>query len=192
MRSLALIAAVVLLAGTAHAQLLATGTFVVSGNDSRVEMFVRDNVGGFSARAREVEGQATVRQTGERSFVADLEVRVPARSITTGFGPRDAQMHRETLQTERFPAIVFVGSVTTDAARVLSTFPAVAHGRLTLRGTTRQVSVPVRITPLPDGFRGRGEFEIKMSDFGIPVPRFLFFVAEDAVKVTVDLLLRSP
>lgn len=192
MRPLALIAAVIVLASTAHAQLLATGTFVVVSQESRVELFVRDNVGGFPARAREVEGRATVRQTGDRSFVADLEIRVPARSLATGFGPRDAQMQRETLQSDRFPVIVFAGSVTTDAARAASTFPAVVHGRLTLRGVTQQISVPIRVTPLPDGFRGRGEFEIRMSDYGIPIPRFLFFVAEDQVRVTLELLLRSP
>jgi polyisoprenoid-binding protein YceI len=101
-------------------------------------------------------------------------------------------MHRETLQSERFPVIVLAGSVVTDAARTASAFPAVAHGRLTLRGVTRQLSVPVRITPLPDGFRGQGEFEIRMSDYGIPTPRFLFFVAEDQVRVTIDIVLRNP
>lgn len=195
MRRWILTAAVVLLASHAHAQASATGRFTVASNESHVELFVRDNVGGFSARAREIEGHATVRQTGEPRFAADLEVRVVTRSLTTGTGPLDAQLDaqmRRELQSERFPVIVFTGSVVTDAARVTSTFPAVAHGRLTLRGITRPLSVPVRITPLRDGFRGQGEFEIKMSDYGIPTPRFLFFVAEDQVRVTIDILLRNP
>jgi polyisoprenoid-binding protein YceI len=191
MRRWILTATVVLLASHAHAQVLATGRFAVASNESRVELFVRDNVGGFSGHAREIEGKATVRQTGEPRFAADLEIRVVTRSITTGTGPLDAQMHRE-LQSERFPVVVFTGSVVTDAARVTSTFPAVVHGRLTLRGITRPLSVPVRITPLRDGFRGQGEFEIKMSDYGVPTPRFLFFVAEDQVRVTIDILLRNP
>ena len=181
----------VLAAPSARAQLLATGRFVVVPEESRVELFVRDNVGGFRARAQQLEGAAVVRQTGERSFVADLELTVAARSITTGLGLRDNQMHREQLLTEQYPTISFQGMVTTDAARVVGTFPAVAHGRLALRGVTRSLSAPVQVTPLPDGFRGRTEFDLRMSDYGMPVPRFLFFVAEDVVRVTVDLRLRA-
>ncbi len=175
----------------ARAQLLATGRFAVVAEQSKVELFVRDNVGGFRVRAEQFQGEAVVRQTGERSFVAELEFTVLARSVTTGLGLRDNQMHRDVLRTEQYPTVTFQGMVTTDAARVIGTFPAMAHGRLTLRGVTRSVSAPVQVTPLPDGFRGRAEFELRMSDYGIPVPRFLFFVAEDVVKVTVDLRLRA-
>lgn len=192
----AVLAAVVLallcgITPTAQAQLLATGRFVVVPQESRLELFVRDNVGGFRVRAQQFEGEAVVRQMGERSFVAELEFAVLARSVATGLGLRDNQMHRDVLQTDQYPTITFQGMVTTDAARVIGTFPAMVHGRLTLRGVTRSVSTPVQITPLPDGFRGRAEFELRMSDYGIPVPRFLFFVAEDVLKVTVDLRLRA-
>jgi len=191
LRILAAVLSTAALAATAHAQLLATGRFLVVPEDSRVELFVRDNVGGFRVRAQQFEGAAVVRQTGERSFVADLELTVFARSVTTGLALRDTQMHRDQLLTDQYPTITFQGMVATDAARVVGTFPAMAHGRLTLRGVTRQVSVPVQVTPLPDGFRGRAEFELRMSDYGMPVPRFLFFVAEDVVRATVDLRLRA-
>lgn len=187
----ALAALLCLVSPAAQAQLLATGRFLVVPEDSRVELFVRDNVGGFRGRARQFGGEAVVRQTGERSFVAELEFTVVAQSVTTGLGLRDNQMHRDVLQTDQYPTITFQGMVTTDAARVIGTFPAMAHGRLTLRGVTRSVSTPVQITPLPDGFRGRAELELRMSDYGIPVPRFLFFVAEDVIRVTVDLRLRA-
>lgn len=183
--------AVVLATSRGHAQLLAIGRFVVVPDQSRIELFVRDNVGGFRGRAREFEGTAVVRQTGERSFVADVQLSVAARSVTTGLALRDGQMHREQLQSDRYPTIAFEGTVATDSARVVGTFPAMAHGRLTLRGVTRPLSAPVQVTPLPDGFRGSTEFELRMSEFGIPTPRFLFFVAEDVVRVTVELRLRA-
>ncbi len=181
----------VLATSRGHAQLLAIGRFVIVPDQSRIELFVRDNVGGFRGRAREFEGTALVRQTGERSFVADVQLSVAARSVTTGLALRDGQMHREQLQSDRYPTIAFEGTVATDAARVVGTFPAMAHGRLTLRGVTRPLSAPVQVTPLPDGFRGSTEFELRMSEFGIPTPRFLFFVAEDVVRVTVELRLRA-
>ncbi len=187
----AAVAVALLVASAGRAQLLATGRFVVVPEESRVELFIRDNVGGFWVRAQQFEGTAVVRQTGERSFVADLELTVVARSVTTGLALRDGQMHRDQLLTDQYPTVTFRGTVTTDAARVVGTFPAVVHGRLTLRGVSRPVSSPAQVTPLPDGFRGRAEFELRMSDYGMPVPRFLFFVAEDLVKATVELRLRA-
>mgnify|MGYP000409828886 FL=1 len=180
----------VLLAWQATAQLLLTGRVQLVPSESRIEFFVRDNRGGFWGRATEMEGVGVVRQTGERAYTADVQVRVPARSVTTGLGLRDAQMHRTQLVSERFPFLTFEGTVTSDRVRVAQAFPARVQGRLTLRGVTREVSFQAGITPIPEGFRGKGEFEIRMSEFGIPIPRFFVFVAEDPVRITVDLVFR--
>lgn len=189
-RALLVLGVVALLAGRATAQLLLTGRVQLVPNESRIEFFVRDNRGGFWGRATEMEGVAVVRQTGERAYAAEVQVRVPARSVTTGLGVRDAQMHRVQLASERYPLIAFEGTAASDRVRVAAAFPARVQGRLTLRGVTREISFPAEITPLPDGFRGRGEVEIRMSEFGIPIPRLFVFVAEDPMRITVDLVFR--
>lgn len=159
---------------------------------SRITFFVRDNRGGFAGSAREMEGRALVRQVEGFVYAAELWVRVPARSATTGLGLRDAQMHRSHLHTDRYPLVAFTGTVFAERVRVASEFPAEVRGILHLHGVQREVLFPARITPLVDGFRGRAEFVVRMSEYGIPLPRFWIFVAEDPVRVAVDLVFRTP
>src|SRR5207249_383539 len=64
-------------------------------------------------------------------------------------------------------------------------------GRLTMRGVTREVAFPVRLTALRDSYLVDGSTTIRMTDFTIPIPRFLIFVAEDPVQVTLKLRFRA-
>ncbi|MDR7417201.1 MAG: YceI family protein [Armatimonadota bacterium] len=169
---------------------LPAGLFVLAPEESRITFFVQDNRGGFTGYAREMEGRALIRQVQEWVYGAEVQVRVPARSLTTGLGLRDAQMHRGHLHPDRFPVIAFTGTVHAAGVRIASEFPAEVRGLLLLHGREREMAFPARIIPLPDGFRGRGEFVVRMSEYGIPIPRFLIFVAEDPVRVTVDLVFR--
>jgi polyisoprenoid-binding protein YceI len=185
----------VVLAGMATAgiaQPLPAGLFVLVPEESQIAFFVRDNRGGFSGRVREMEGRALVRQVREWTYEAEVQVRVSARSLTTGLGLRDSQMHRFYLHADRFPTLIFTGGVTAERVQVASDFAGEVRGSLHLHGVEGEVTFPVRITPLPNGFRGRGRFQVRMSAYGIPLPRFWIFVAEDPVQVTVDLVFRAP
>lgn len=158
---------------------------------SSITFLVRDNRGGFWGYAREMEGGAWVRQTEGFAYAAELDVRVPTRSLTTGLGLRDTQMHRSHLHTDRYPVIAFTGTTVAERVRVASEFIAEVQGTLLLHGVQGKLLFPARIIPYPDGFRGRAELIIRMSEYGIPIPRFFLFVAEDPVRVTVDLFFRT-
>src|SRR2546427_4593473 len=82
--------------------LLPTRPLVLDRAASHLEFFVKDNRGGFTGVAPDLQAQAVVREQ-DGTFAADLIVRVDARSITTGSGLRDNQMRREIRQTERDP-----------------------------------------------------------------------------------------
>jgi hypothetical protein len=60
---------------------------------------------------------------------------------------------------------------------------------LTIRDLTREIEVPLRITALADSYLAEGQVTVRMSDFRIPIPRFLVFVAEDPVQVVLRLRL---
>jgi len=53
------------------------------------------------------------------------------------------------------------------------------------------MAFPVRVTALLDSYLIEGTTTIRMTDFTIPIPRFLIFVAEDAVQVTLKLKFRA-
>lgn len=166
--------------------LVPIGTFEIDRSASRVEFFVKDNRGGFTGIVRSLSAAATVREQGN-SFVGDVEVQIDARTITTGIGMRDGQMRRDFLETDRFPFITFRGSVAPADRIGALPFRAIMRGLLTIKQTSREVEIPVRVTALRDTYLAEGQVTIKMSDYRIPIPRFLIFVAEDPVTITLKV-----
>lgn len=169
--------------------LLPVGTFRIEPGESRVEFVMRDNRGGFTGMTDRLEGTATVRGEGE-TFTAAVDGRVDARTLVTGNGMRDAQMRRDFLRTEQFPFITFKGTATTHDRATATTLRVVLKGQLTIRDATREIEMPLAVTALVDEYRASGEVVVKLSDYGIPLPRFFIFVAEDPVTVRLRVRLK--
>src|SRR2546428_12100647 len=74
--------------------LLPTGPFILGRAASHLEFFVKDNRGGFTGLAPDLQAQAVVREP-DGTFAADVIVRVDARSLVTGRGLPANQRRRE-------------------------------------------------------------------------------------------------
>lgn len=171
---------------------LPVGTFVLDPATSQVEFFVPDNRGGFTGVARTVQTAATIREQ-DSAFSADIDAHIDARSITTGSGLRDAQMHRDFLQSDKYPVMTFQGTAVPTGSLAALSFPARVTGQLMIKGMTQGVEFPVRVIALQDSYLVDGKFTLRMTDFGIPIPRFFIFAASDPVVVTMRLrLTHSP
>ena len=182
-----MIVASLLLAGTS---LIPLGTFALDDGQSRVEFHVRDNRGGFTGVARDVDARIVVREQDD-AFSGQVDVRIDARTMTTGVGVRDRQMRQDFLHTDRFPAITFRGTVLPRARPGALAFPAVLRGDLTIMDVTREVEIPLRVTALADAYLAEGQVTVRMTDFRIPIPRFLVFVAEDPVQISLRIRLAA-
>lgn len=170
--------------------LLPTGTFELDPAASRVEFFVKDNRGGFTGVVHDLSASAIVGEQGS-SFSGEVEVQIDARTITTGIGVRDNQMRRDFLETNTYPFITFRGTaVPVDQVGGLP-FRALLKGRLTIKQTTRDIEIPIRVTALRDSYLAEGQASFRLSDFKIPVPRFFIFVAEDPVTVNLKVRLNA-
>lgn len=179
---------IILLAAAAAVALLPIGTFGLDPASSQVEFFMRDNRGGFTGAARDIDSTVTVREQGE-GFVAEVEARIDARTVTTGIGLRDTQMRRDFLLTDRFPFITFRGTVVLLERPGGLPFRALMRGALTIKDTTREIEVPLRVTALRDTYLAEGQITLRLSEFKIPIPRFLIFVAEDPIQITLKVRL---
>lgn len=179
-----------LVAVLAAVSLIPLGSFELDPDASRLEFAVKDNRGGFTGIARQVEGRAVIREQGE-SFSADVDLRVDARKITTGIGLRDGQMRRDFLHTDQFPFITLRGTAVPRERPGALPFAVRLRGALTIKDLTRDVEIPMRVTALADAYLAEGQVVLRLSEFGIPVPRFLVFVAEDPVTVTFKIRLTA-
>ncbi|MDQ7849118.1 MAG: YceI family protein [Armatimonadota bacterium] len=168
---------------------LPVGAFTLRPQESLVRFSVRDNRGGFVGETREVSGSVVVRQS-EGGYAAEVQAQVDARTIRTGIALRDAQMRSPAfLHTAAHPFITFSGTVVA-ASPELPRFHGLLRGQLTVREVTREVEVPLAITAVGNTYTAEGAVVVRFTDFGLPVPRFLFFVAEDAVHITLQVRLQ--
>ena len=91
---------------------------------------------------------------------ARVTVRVEAASLDTGITMRDRHLRSEDFfHVSKFPAITFESLRVEGAGRRL-----LVVGRLTLRGVTREVRVPVDVSVAGNRLEARGQFDVKRTD----------------------------
>ena len=94
---------------------------------------------------------------------ARVAVSVEATTLDTGITRRDRHLRSEDFfHVEKFPTITF------ESLRVEGAGPRLlVVGRLTLRGVTREVRVPVDVSVAGKRLEARGQFDIKRTDHGL-------------------------
>ena len=118
---------------------------------------------------------------------ASVTLEVDAATLVTGNRLRDRTMRNSHLETEQYPTIRFESTGAKTSAAPLKpgeTRPVEVEGRLILHGVTRTVKIPVTL-----GYDGAlltadGNVAFTLSEFSIPIPKFLWIVLDD--KVTVN------
>lgn len=165
----------------------------VLANLSRVGFDARSTLHDFSGATQSVAGELTANlahpeQGGKGTITVD------AASLDTGEPDRDADM-REGLAVATHPQLSFEWTGFTpessDAAAMKTT--GTVRGKLTIHGTAREFSMPVRISVDASKRAAiEGEAKLKMSDYGVAPPSKLGLISvEDEVTIWIALRARS-
>ena len=147
--------------------------------------------GNFHIISGEIDGDpADVATTGHVKLVVDLT------TYDSGSDHRDRLVLSSALETSLYSTAIFESTRVEKVEVVVpgAVGSATVIGNLTLHGTTRQISVPVRLSLSPDGlFTGNGEVTFRYTDFGVKVPRLAFvFPAGDEVTVKFRITATNP
>ena len=140
----------------------------------------------FSGRTSRIRGTVGLADPESPAGAAAC-FRIDAASLETGNRTRDAIMRDDHLETQRFPSIAFDLTQVERARRTADGWEFLARGALAIRGVANRVQFVVRARRDGNGVRLAGEVPVKMTDHGIPVPKFLFLTVEDAVLVRFDV-----
>jgi len=96
---------------------------------------------------------------------ASFDVTVDANSINTGIDMRDNHLRSEDyFDVKNFPQIHFISTRVANSNKA-GTF--IVYGNLTIKQTTKEVSIPFTAKPQTDGFLFAGEFKLNRRDFSI-------------------------
>jgi polyisoprenoid-binding protein YceI len=111
------------------------------------------------------------------------EVVFDATSGKTGNSSRDHKMHKDVIQSQRYPEIVFRPD---RADGVLSAFgdsTLRVHGVFVIHGAEHEVTVPVQVSFTGDAWTATASFQVPYVKWGMKNPSVLFLRVGDTVQV---------
>ena len=158
--------------------------------------------------AHEFTGEVVL-DPADLSTGSSVVLRVVAASLETGNRMRDRKMRNTHLEVDRFPEIVFKSiSIKAGPEREGAAPPpapggrgsaadgkgrkALVEGVLSLHGVVRSLMVPAAIRYDNGTLTAEGSVALTYSDYGIPIPRFLWLVMEDDIKVRFRFVAGAP
>lgn len=121
--------------------------------------------------------------TGE----ATGSVVVDATSAETGNKSRNQKMHREVLESARYPQIIFSVQHVTGTIQPAGNSPMQISGTFQLNGSTHPMTLPVTIERETNGdARATATFAVPYVQWGLKNPSTLFLRVSDHVDVEID------
>jgi polyisoprenoid-binding protein YceI len=118
---------------------------------------------------------------------ASGKVVVDATSAQTGNGSRDSKMHREVLQSARYPEIAFTAQHVTGTIRPAASSQLQLSGTFELDGHAHPMTLPVTIERNTNGgARAKAAFAIPYVQWGLKNPSTLLLRVSDHVDMEID------
>lgn len=156
---------------------------------NRVEFHSKATLESFSGKAKGITAEFDIDPVALNS--AEGKVTVDLRTLDTGIDLRNKHMRENHLHTDSFPNAVFeLDSVAGTAASADTPAMLTLHGTMTIHGTSKGVSTPATISGLgSDAIRVQAEFPLRITEYGVPRPEFLFLKLAEEVRIIVDLTL---
>ena len=162
-------------------------TYVVDAAHSSVDFSIRHLVGRTKGRFGDFSG--TISYDAAKPAASSFSGTIQVKSIDTGNERRDGHLkNADFFEAETYPTITFESTEVTSAGENTLN----VKGKLTMHGTTKEVTLPVEI--LGTGINPRGgkaqigletNFSILCSDYGVNSWERFSAVLGDEVKIQV-------
>jgi len=111
------------------------------------------------------------------------EIVVDARSGESGTGMRDRKMHREVLESDRYPEIVFRPDRVEGKVLPQGKSSVQVHGIFSIHGADHEITVPAEVEIFPDRWTAMLHFSVPYANWGMKNPSNLFLKVSDSVDI---------
>src|SRR3984957_8978676 len=110
------------------------------------------------------------------------EIVVDAKSGESGSGMRDRKMHKEILESDRYPEISFRPAMV-EGATATGKFSARVRGMFSIHGVDREITVPAEVDIEPDHWSASVHFTVPYEKWGMKNPSTMFLRVSDSVEI---------
>lgn len=111
------------------------------------------------------------------------EIVVDASSGDSGSGMRDRKMHKEVLESARYPEISFRPDRFEGPAPSQGKSSVTIHGTFSIHGVDREIAVPAQVEISPDHWSATVHFTVPYEKWGMKNPSTLFLRVNDSVEI---------
>jgi len=127
---------------------------------------------------------------GTRSIAGTLTV--DATSGESGNHSRDRKMHKEILESARYPEIIFRPDRVDGTVAPLGTSSVQVHGIFSIHGSDHELTMPVRVEVFPDHWIADTHFTIPYVKWGIKNPSTFVLRVSESVEIDVHATGANP
>jgi polyisoprenoid-binding protein YceI len=120
------------------------------------------------------------------------EVVVDATSGRSGIGLRDRKMHKEVLESARYPEMVFFPDHMNANLTGSGTSNLEVHGTLVVHGDRHEVTIPAQVEMQASGWKLTAHFVIPYVKWGMKNPSSYLLRVSESVEVVIHASGDSP
>jgi polyisoprenoid-binding protein YceI len=111
------------------------------------------------------------------------EILVDAKSGETGNGMRDRKMHKDVLESERYPEISFHPDRVEGEVASQGKSSVKVHGMFRIHGVDREIAVPAEVEMSSDSWIATVRFTVPYTTWGMKNPSTFFLRVSDSVEI---------
>jgi len=143
-----------------------------------------------------VHGSFQLKQGDVRYHMAtrsiDGTLVVDATSGQSGNRSRDHKMHKEILESARYPTITFRPDKVEGAVAPNGSSTVQVHGTFSIHGTDHELTMPVRVEVFPDHWVADTHFTVPYVKWGIKNPSTFVLRVSESVEIDVHATGTNP
>lgn len=113
------------------------------------------------------------------------EIVVDAKSGESGNGMRDRKMHREVLESDRYPKIAFRPDRIDGTVSLQGKSSVRVHGIFTIHGSDHELTVPAKVEMSSDRWTATLHFAVPYAQWSMKNPSTLFLRVSESVDIDV-------
>jgi polyisoprenoid-binding protein YceI len=122
---------------------------------------------------------------------ASGELLVDARSGASGNDTRDRKMHKEILESQRFPDIVFRPDHVEGKLASPGISQMQVHGAFAIHGAEHELTAPVEVRVTGGQYSITARFAVPYQKWGLKNPSTLFLRVDDKVDITLHTIAHA-
>jgi polyisoprenoid-binding protein YceI len=115
------------------------------------------------------------------------EIVVNARSGESGNESRDSRMHKEILETAKYPDVVFRPTQVEGKAAPSGPSDLKVHGTLSVHGSDHEITALVHAELTGESWKGSARFDVPYVEWGIKNPSNFLIKASKVVGIEVEM-----